>query len=90
MEDIKEFFIDKLKEKHIVDNILQFYYEDWEELEFKDLNKRLYLLRKTYCPFPYNYSSNFTKVEIDRLERKLTFLRYKIMTKYEQIGNYKG
>lgn len=87
MEDIKEFLIDKLKEKHIVDNILKFYYEDWEEVQFKELKRRIYLLNKSYCPFPYNYSSNFTKMEIDRLERKLTFLRYQMIKKYEQIGD---
>lgn len=87
MEDIKEFLIGKLKEKHIVDNILNFYYEDWEEVQFKELKRKIYLLNKSYNPFPYNYSSNFTKMEIDRLERKLTFLKYQMIKKYEQIGN---
>lgn len=87
MKDIQDFLLDKLKEKHIVDNILYFYYQDWEEYQIKDIKKRIYLLNKSYNPFPYSYSSNFTKMEIDRLEGKLTFLKYKIMKKYEQIGN---
>ena len=40
MEDIKEFLIEKVKEKHIIDNILNFYYEDWEEVQFKELKRR--------------------------------------------------
>lgn len=88
MKDIHNFLIKKLKEKHIVDNILKYYYyNDWEETEFKNLKKRLYQLNKSYCPFPYNRSSEYIKDEIEKVEGKLTILKYKVISKYEQIGN---
>lgn len=85
MKDIEDFLINKLKEKYIVDDILKYYCDDWEEQEFKKLKEKLYTLYRIYNN-PYKYNSNFLYVIIQNLETQLTFLRYKIMNKYSQIG----
>ena len=74
MDKIIDFFLDELKEKHIVNNIFKFYYQDWDELKFKKLKKKIMYLNGS----SYVYSrmkklpSNIPQYELYRIRKIYT------------------
>ncbi len=77
MEQIENFFIDKLKEKHIVNNIFKFYYDDWEQVKIKKLRRDIYEL-----------SSHFFITNprlLKQKEKELFKIKYLMMKKYDSI-----
>lgn len=87
MKDIKDFFLKILKEKHIVNNIFKYYYEDWEENKIKILKKDIRdLEKKIYHYRTPIYKKKMLSQYLNEKEKKLFILRYNNIKKFENIG----
>ena len=88
MDTIYNFFVEQIKEVHIVDHIFKFYYEDWEETRYKRIKGDLYKLNKSFGLYYIELSKQKmeeNKRQIRKLETELAFLNYRMIRKYENI-----
>jgi hypothetical protein len=89
MEEIREFLITKIGEVHIVNNIFQLYYEDWEERQYNKIREELYILNNSLAKLSLDGRTTgrkFFEKEITKKEKELAILKYKMMQKYDELA----
>lgn len=85
MNDIQNFFINKLKEKHIVIKIFKYYYLDWDESRINILKKDINRLESLKTRACVNNKKRYNDI-IDNKKRELLIIKYNNMKKYEILG----
>lgn len=85
MNDIENFFINKLKEKHIVLKIFKYYYLDWDESRINILKKDINRLESLKTRSCVNNKKRYNDI-IDNKKRELLIIKYNNMKKYEILG----
>lgn len=85
MNDIQNFFINKLKEKHIVIKIFKYYYLDWDESRINILKKDITRLESLKTRACVNNKKRYNDI-IDNKKRELLIIKYNNMKKYEILG----
>lgn len=85
MNDIENFFINKLKEKHIVIKIFKYYYLDWDESRINILKKDIIKLESLKTRVCVNNKKKYDDI-IENKNRELLIIKYNNIKKYEQLG----